>query len=548
MPAHAEDRLDSWKEIAAYLRRGVRTVRRWERDEGLPVHRHVHRVLGSVYAYKSEIDVWRKTDRGRPAPSSRARARRSDPTPSGVRSIAVLPFMNLSADPENEYLADGLTDEVTADLSRIGALRVISRTSAMTFKGTTKDVSTIARELGVQYVVEGTVRRAGDRLRITAQLIDAATDDHLWADKYDGSLEDVFAIQERLARVIVKALELRLSADEDRRLADRPIVNLHAYECYLQARQEAWRWRSDAIDHAIQLLQNGLALVGDNAWLYAALGHAYLQYREAGIDFGEYPLDAAEACARKLFALEPASASALQLRGWICYSRGGIQEAVRDLKSALAIEPNNADTLLLLTNCYLISGQVPAARPLIERVLAVDPLTPISRCLPAFADSMEGKFGAVVGPYRQMCEMDPSNPMARLFYVWALVLNRCNDTVGTVVNGFPPELRDTVPARLAFFLAHALAGNEEHADHAWTEDIERLSTAADLFPRIVAQAYALAGMPDEAMRWLAIAVDRGFINYPYLAQHDPFFASLHSLPRFQQLMEIVRDRWSKFEA
>jgi len=546
VPAAAEDRLDSWKEIAAYLRRGVRTVRRWEHDEGLPVHRHVHRVLGSVYAYKSEIDTWRRTGRHRPLPTT-AWTAGSAARPRRTKSIAVLPFMNLSTEPSNEYFTDGLTDEVTSDLSRLGALRVISRTSAMTFKRTTKDVGTIARELGVRYVLEGTVRRAGDRLRITAQLIDATTDEQLWADKYDGSLEDVFAIQERIARVIVKALELRLTADEDRRLADRPITSLHAYECYLQARQEAWRWRRDAIDHAIQLLRNGLALVGDNARLHAALGHAYLQYREAGIDLGERPLEEAEVCARNVFAREPASASALQLRGWINYSRGRIQDAVSDLKAAFAIEPNNADTLLLLINCYLISGKVSAARPLIERVLEVDPLTPLSRCLPAFADSMEGNFATVVGPYRQMCEMDPGNPMARLFYVWALALNRRTDTIGAVVNAFPAEVRDTVPARLAFFLAHALAGDTQGVDAARVESIEGLSTAADMFPRMLAQGYALAGMPDQALRWLTIAVDRGFINYPYLSQHDPFFEGLRSLPRFQQLMEVVRDRWSKLE-
>jgi TolB-like protein len=309
VPDSAEDRLDSWKEIAAYLRRGVRTVRRWERDEGLPVHRHVHRVLGSVYAFKSEIDSWQQTGRRRPAAFTPARGRGRDPAVSEVKSIAVLPFANLSTDPENEYFADGLTDEVTADLSRIGSLRVISRTSAMTFKRTTKDVSTIARGLGVRYILEGSVRRAGDRLRITAELIDAATDNHLWADKFDGSVEDVFAIQERLARVIVDALQLRLTADEDRRLADRPIADVHAYQCYLRARHEAWRWRGDAIDHAVQLLQNGLALVGDNARLYAALGHAYLQYREAGIDVGERPLQEAEACAEKVIALESASTS-----------------------------------------------------------------------------------------------------------------------------------------------------------------------------------------------------------------------------------------------
>jgi TolB-like protein len=213
VPDTAGDRLDSWKEIAAYVRRGVRTVRRWERDEGLPVHRHVHRVLGSVYAFKSEIDRWQQTGRRRPAGLTPARPGRRDPALGQVKSIAVLPFANLSTDPENEYFADGLTDEVTADLSRMGALRVISRTSAMTFKRTTKDVSTIARELGVRYILEGSVRRAGDRLRITAELIDAVTDDHLWGDKFDGSVEDVFAIQERLARVIVNALELRLTAD-----------------------------------------------------------------------------------------------------------------------------------------------------------------------------------------------------------------------------------------------------------------------------------------------------------------------------------------------
>jgi TolB-like protein len=541
--AASEDRLDSWKEIAAYVRRGVRTVRRWEREEGLPVHRHVHRALGSVYAFKSEIDAWRDSGRRRPAPRSVGR----DPGLGAAKSIAVLPFANLSPDRENEYFADGLTDEVTADLANVRALRVTSRTSAMRFKGTAKDVKTIARELGVRYILEGSVRRAGSRLRVTAQLVDASTDHHLWADKYDGTVADVFAIQERLARVIVEALELRLSSAEDRRLAERPFDNLHAYDCYLQARQEGWRWRRDAIDHAIQLLHNGLAIVGENARLHAALGLAYLQYREAGLDFGDRPLQEAEACARKVFALAPGSASGFQLRGYIHYSSGRIQDAVRDLKAGLEIEPGNADTMLLLCNCYLISGQVPAARPLVDRLLAIDPLTPLTRCLPGYLEALEGNLLAAIEPYRRMFEMDPGNPMARLFYVWVLVLNRRMQEIGAIVEAFPADARDSVPARLAFFLTHALAGNRRQASAALTPEIEAIATATDVFPRLLAQGYALAGASDQALRWLEIAVDRGFINHPFLARHDPFLESLRSLPRFQKLMDTVRERWERFE-
>jgi TolB-like protein len=546
LSAFPDDRLDSWKEIASYLNRGVRTVRRWEREEGLPVHRHVHRVLASVYAYKSEIESWRKHDERRAARHPVATIER-EPPPGAVKSIAVLPFTNLSTDPENAYFADGLTDEVTADLSQLRALRVVSRTSSMAFKGTTRDVKTIARELGVRYVLEGSVRRDGSRLRITAQLIDASTDDHLWADKYDGTVEDVFAFQETLARVIVDALRLRLSADEDLRLAARPIANVHAYECYLRARQEGWRWRKDAIDHAIQLLNNGLAVVGDNAGLYAALGLAYLQYREAGIDFGERPLEQADACAGKVFALEPASASGLRLRGWLHYARGRVQDAVHDLKASLDIDASNPDTLGLLSNCYLISGRVTAARPLIERLLAVDPLTPLNRCMPGWADILEGNCAEAVEPYREMFEMDPGNPMARLFYIWVLILNRRTAPIEAILAACPREVRDTVPARLAMFLAHAVAGDTAAMHAMLTPETEAAATAGDVFPRMLAQGYALAGMPERAFHWLEIAIGRGFINYPFLARHDPFFRSLRTHPRFQPLMETTRDRWERFE-
>jgi TolB-like protein len=546
VPGPPDDRLESWKKIATYLGRGVRTVRRWETEEGLPVHRHMHRVLGSVYAYKSEIDAWRRRDRQSPVAEPIGNVPAAAP-PRSVPAIAVLPFTNLSTDPENAYFAEGLAAEVIADLSKVRALRVISRTSSTAIKGASKGIKAVALELGVRYLLEGSVRRAGGRLRVTAQLIDARTDSHLWADKYDGTVEDVFAIQESLARVIVEALKLRLTDDEDRRLAERPIGDVRAYDCYLRARHESWRWRKDAIDQAVQLLQDGLAIIGENARLQAALGLAYLQYREAGIDFSDRPLEAAGACARKVLALEPRSAAGAQLRGWIHYSSGRIQEAVHDLKAALEAEPGNPDTLLLLSNCYLISGRVPVARPLIERLLAVDPLTPVTRCMPAWADILEGDFAAALEPYRQMYDMDPGNPMARLFYVWVLALHGRKDEAGRVAAGFTPEVRNTVPARIATFLAGALAGNRPDPHAIETAEIASVARATDVFPRFLAHAYMLYGVEERAIHWLTVAAERGFINYPYLAQHLPFAERLRNRPKFRRLLSIVKDRWQAFE-
>lgn len=200
-----------------------------------------------------------------------------------------------------------------------------------------------------------------------------------------------------------------------------------------------------------------------------------------------------------------------------------------------------------MSNCYLISGQVPLARALVARLLSVDPLTPLSRCLPGFADLMEGHFAAAVEPYRQMFEMDPANPMARLFYVWVLLLNGRNAKADALVRSSPPEVQHSVPAQIALFLMHASEGERGKAQAVVTAEIEAVATATDVFPRLLAQGYAMAGVPERAVHWLAIAVDRGFINYPFLARYDPFVETLRTDPRFQELLEVVRKRWQRFE-
>lgn len=539
------DRLSSWKGIAAYLNSSVRTVRRWERTEGLPVHRHVHRKLGRVFAVTAELDAWRQSRARSPAPAS-GPARAAPQAPS--RSIAVLPFVSLGADAQDDYFADGLTEEVTIALTKVQTLRVTSRRSAAAVRTTSGGSRAIAEQLGVRYLVEGSVRRAGGRLRVSGQLIDAPQDVHRWAGSYDGTTEDVFSIQEQLARRIVEALELRLTADEERHLSERAIDNVPAYECYLRARHDMWRWRCDSIDRAVRLLRRALTIIGENTRLYAALGLALLQYREAGVDLSEHPLVEADFCATKLFALDGHSASGWQLRGWISYSRGHIQDAVRDLKVALDLEPNSADTLLLLCNCYLISGRVASARPLLTRLLALDPLTPITRCMPGFADIMEGNLAAAIEPYRQMFEMDQSNPMARLFLAWVLILNRRDDDVHALLENFPSDQRDGLPARLAYFLANAAMGRPHQAQAELTPEIEATARATDVFPRFLAQGFALAGVRESALRWLEVAIERGFVNYPFLARYDPSFESLRTDAGFKGLLEIARRRWELFEA
>jgi len=162
--------------------------------------------------------------------------------PKVEKSIIVLPFDNISPDPDQEYFCDGMTEEIITDLSHVHDLLVISRSSAMTFKGTKKKIREIAQEVNVRYVLEGSVRKAGNNLRITAQLIDSANDAHLWAEKYSGTLDDVFDIQEKVSRSLVDALKLKLTAEEKRIIAAKPILNVYAYECFIKARQELWTW------------------------------------------------------------------------------------------------------------------------------------------------------------------------------------------------------------------------------------------------------------------------------------------------------------------
>lgn len=464
------------------------------------------------------------------------------------KSIVVLPFEDISPDKNNGYFSDGLTEEIITDLSKIHTLRVISRTSAMMLKSTKKDIRTIARELNVQYALEGSVRKAGNNLRITAQLIDARVDTHLWAEKYKGTEKDVFDIQEEVSLSIVEALTLELTPEEKERIAERPIENVHAYECYLRARQELWSMTANSLDHAIQHLKNGLNIVGDNELLLATMGKIYLQYLALGIRPDPRYLDEAVKCVKRVFELNPDSSPAYVVRGMLHYfKKKDLQEAVRDLKRALETDPNEPDALSWITLMYLTSGKEVTAKPLIRKLLDIDPLTPISHNWPGLMALMEGRLDDAAESHGKMHQMDPRNPFLRLIY--AMVLSRAQrlNEADLLLDQIIKDTPYTPFARQALFLKYALQGDKRKAMESVTPELKNESQRDEYLSWYTASSYALINEKEEALYWLENATRLGFINYPFLSKFDPFLENIRSEERFKQLMDKVKTAWNRFE-
>ncbi|MDX1555507.1 MAG: hypothetical protein R3212_05725, partial [Xanthomonadales bacterium] len=216
-PPSSTDRLNSWKAIANYLNKSERTARRWEAEEAMPVHRHMHRSMASVYAYASELDQWLARGEGRAQPLQ--------PPREAQASVVVLPLDFVGPNPEDAYIADGFTDEIIADLARIHSLRVISRTSSEQLKGQALTAGQIADRLNVVYLLEGSVRAQGENIRITIRLLDARRDRQVWSEKYSAHVDRVFEIQERIARTVAAAMRLRVTETDRRRLTQRQISN-----------------------------------------------------------------------------------------------------------------------------------------------------------------------------------------------------------------------------------------------------------------------------------------------------------------------------------
>lgn len=465
------------------------------------------------------------------------------------KSIVVLPFENMSPDSNQDYISDGLTEEVITDLSQLSELRVISRSSAMAFKEARKDIQKIRRQLDVQYVLEGGVRRAGDQLRITAQLIDAKNDSHLWAEKYTGTIDDIFQFQENVASAIVNALKIKLVPGEEKRLTEHAITNVPAYECYLRARQFLWYFKEDLLRRAEDEVKRGLELTGPNELLYATLGWIYHFYIEIGL-YGDEQVDymqKAEECVKQVFDLNPDSADGYGLAGVLCYRRGDIQQAVKHFKKSLAGNPQNPDVLQLLVYCSILAGHGGSILAEIDLLEKIDPMTPISICMHGFYFCLEGRFADGLVCYEKMYRMSSENPAVRLFYAWVLSWNGQNDKARSVLELVWQETPATIFAPLALFMNYALRGEKEKALAAITPDVSAAVSQVEVLCRFIMEFSALLNEKDVAMDWAEKTVERGFCNFPYLAKHAVFLPSIRGEKRFQILLEKVKIKWENFQ-
>lgn len=465
----------------------------------------------------------------------------------GCPSIVVLPFVNRSDDSSNEYFSDGLTEEIIADLAGIKALSVISRTSSMLLKGTDKDLRTIGQDLDVRYVLEGSVRKAGSDLRITAQLIDAVNDGQLWSEKYRGTVDDIFEVQERVSREIVRALDVTLTTDENQRLAEHPIADAKAFELYLRARSDLRQLVGDAVNRVPEYLAEAIKIEGDTPPLLALKAWSLVSSVKAGISRDHKPLDEAMKIALQLIAQSPELPYGFAILGFISYERGQLQDASKYLRRAIMASPNDTDALFYLAATYFASGHGEGAAETGRRMVACDPLSPISWMISgAVPWFLNGRFEEGLSDLEDALALDPSNYFSHwhIGYAYAAVgqLDKAA-THASFLASVGPDMPYTVQL---LALVDALENRPQQA-------LDRIS-AVDLTPLDghttfhLAEPLMVAGAKEQALDLLEGVVESGFYPYRFFADYCPFMEPLRGEQRFQAILARSKQQTEAFKA
>ena len=451
-------------------------------------------------------------------------------------SVAVLPFRNLSADPENEFFADGITEDVIAQLSKIRSLKVISHTSVMQFKNQEKNLREIGATLQVATLLEGSVRRAGDRVRIVAQLIDAEADQHLWAETYDRQLTDIFAIQTDVALQIASALEAELSPEERKRIHRKPTSDVHAYQLYLQGRQCYSRYTGESIQKGIEYFRKAIAVDPDYALAHTGLALAYAELAAGEGGSALRPdlahQEAKQAITRAL-ALDSQLGEAHSVLALLKFTRDfDWAGAEREFKLALQLNPGAAD---IYDHYGWLCGALERwdeALALVTRAQELDPL--MHRADVATTLLRAGRYPEALEAALRCVEYEPDFARGRSTLGWAYMKSGMPDQGVAELERAAALAPENVMYRAQLGQAYAMAGKTADA-REMLRQLEQLSEKRFVSPYHMAYVYTGLGEADRAMDLLEQAFEER-AGSVYGIKGSFLFTTLHSHPRFQALL------------
>jgi len=567
----ASERLDSWKEIAAYLKRGESTVRRWEK-EGLPVHRHAHKSKASVYAYTSEIDVWWNDGRARLESIENAAGGRRQRvvglvaagsvllgvglalSVGGVRdrllgrsvagevtSIAVLPLKNISGDPQQDYFMDGMTEALVTELGKISGLRVLSYQSVISYRQTAKPLPQIARELKVDALLEGAVLHSRDRVRITANLVQAVPERHLWAQTFEFDPRDVLAVQREVARDVARQIRIRLTPQEQARLTTSPRVDPEAYEAYLLGRAYFYKIRTPTnVMRAKEHFAKAIERDPGYASAYASLAELYIGTSGSGI-LTRGPKDArlkARQWAEEALKLDDTLAEAHTALARVAQQEWDWAGAEREYQRAIELNPSDPLARIWYAIYLYAMQRFEEAVAQAERAQRLDPVSPLVNTWAGAAYFFAGRPEEAMVSWQKALELDPSYSDA------SIVLARTYVTKGSYQQAIA-ELQKALifNPREPFVVgalahAYARAGQREEALKLLGE-LKRIEAERGSIPTF-SFIWAYAGLNDKehAFAWLEKSYQERRDRMVWL-NVDPLLDPLRPDPRFHELVRRV---------
>jgi TolB-like protein len=541
------DRLDSWKEIAAYLRRDVRTVQRWEKKEALPVYRHQHDKLGSVYAYKIELDKWFETRQQEGAEAAAA--------PAGKEAkikLAVLPFGNLNGDPDQDYFSDGLTEEMITQLTRLQPARlgVIATSTAMSYKTTEKPLAQIKSELGVDYLLQGRVRRAGERVRITAQLVELKSQTQLWAETYERDLRDILAVQADIAQAIAREIHILISRPEQTRLSDLGAtggkLKPSAYESYLKARYHMHQMTAPSIHTSVAHFEAAIREEPNYAPAYGGLASAYALLAMSPFDLlpPREAMPRAEAAARKSLELDNALAEAHAALALVLHHyHWDWKAAEASYRHAIDQNPDFAAAHLWYSWMLLALGRQDEAFDEIELTLDIVQQTDPRRMVGVHTTRAIGYYWgrdyerAAQEAARAM-ELDPD------YFMPHFILGRAYARMGKGSQAIAELKHKAASAEESPLMSAALG--LAYGTSGQTRQTQKIVQAFSAFAKkryipatYFGMLYAGLGDQEEALNWLEKAYEERADGLTWI-NVEPMFDNLRQHPRFQGLVKRMR--------